>query len=287
MTNNIPIPVLLDPTYGISQPITNQIERIFTEHGKKWRVKLVFRSGDALRHARKAVQSGVEMVVCFGDDQLLLEVIRAVYGSQIPIGYIPDTPDSVFAQYLRFPHNSEQLIEQIGIGNNIREVNVGLVNGNLFMMNIMIGPHETLSEGLKKNPVWNNISLNSMVLQENLLPTRYQIKTQDDTFQFESEFCIISHIFPLAHIHPDMDSLDTLDNMLKGVFFSQTQQTTVIQEPQAIKLDWGQIYAYHWSAQEITVQAEPSQLAWCDGASIGQTPVQAKIGVETVHFITC
>ena len=80
------IPVIINPSSGKPQPILHTINETFRAHNLSWRGHLTYKFGDATQFARQAVADGADMVVVYGGDGTVLEVVNGVMGSDVPEG---------------------------------------------------------------------------------------------------------------------------------------------------------------------------------------------------------
>lgn len=284
----VPIPVILNPAYGSAQPVTSQVDRIFSVHEKKWRINLAHRPGDALRYTLKAVQAGAEMVVCSGDDTLLLEIISGVYGSRVPIGFLPENEDSVIANRLGLPTETSQAIELLFKGGRSKNLTVGLINGSLFLFNLIVGISAEQRAAFADMQFPHGIDFTLKFLQylDKDIQSHYVIGVEGNSIELNAVLGFVGLFSRLGDLHPKLAALDQGEDELGLLFVSRAPQSTLAYDCEIHDPTLGTLFAYHWAASEVSIEAQPSQSVWRDGEASGQTPINVKIAPESVRLIT-
>jgi diacylglycerol kinase family enzyme len=122
---------------GPGGPAAERISAAFTHRGVDAVVKAVAR--ERLAPAiREAVGSRAEAVVVGGGDGTLNAAAAALVGSGKPLGILPLGTLNHFARDLGIPLDLEAAVGTIAAG-QVRDVDVGEVNGRIFLNNSSIG----------------------------------------------------------------------------------------------------------------------------------------------------
>ena len=141
----MPVIVLLNAASGsgAAADAARTIERLFGETGREAQVELV-ESGERLRSlARDAARTHPEAVVAGGGDGTVSTVAAELAGSAIPLGVLPLGTLNHFAKDLGLPLGLEAAVRVI-LGGETRRVDVGEVNGRVFVNNSSIGVYPRL-----------------------------------------------------------------------------------------------------------------------------------------------
>ena len=88
--------------------------------------------------ARQAVAEGCDALVAGGGDGTVNLVASAVAGTAVPLGIIPLGTLNPFSKDLGIPANLDEAVA-IVLAGEVRQVDVGEVNGHLFLNNSSIG----------------------------------------------------------------------------------------------------------------------------------------------------
>ena len=131
--------VLLNDTAGsmASSRVATIRERFEAKH-MPVDVRLVAKGDDIGEAAKRAVIERPKVLVAGGGDGTLNAVAEAVAGTQVVFGVLPLGTLNHFAKDLGIPLDTGAAIDTISSG-HVKEVDVGRVNGRLFLNNSSIG----------------------------------------------------------------------------------------------------------------------------------------------------
>jgi len=94
------------------------------------------RRNHATHLASGAAHEGYDVVVCFGGDGTLNEVINGLAGTDVPLIPIPGGGTNVFARTMGLPKNPIEatsiVLEHLHAGTAPRRINLGRMNGRMF-----------------------------------------------------------------------------------------------------------------------------------------------------------
>jgi diacylglycerol kinase family enzyme len=94
------------------------------------------RRNHATHLARGAAHEGYDVVVCFGGDGTLNEVINGLAGTDVPLVPIPGGGTNVFARTMGLPKDPIEatsiVLEHLHTGTEPRRINLGRMNGRMF-----------------------------------------------------------------------------------------------------------------------------------------------------------
>lgn len=124
-----------------------QIAEILTEAGREHDIVRIGESmslEQATRHAVAAARRSGGIVVGAGGDGTLNAVAQAALSSGCPFGVIPQGTFNYFARTHGIPEDTADAVRAL-LTANVRRVRVGLVNGEVFLVNASLGLYpETL-----------------------------------------------------------------------------------------------------------------------------------------------
>ncbi len=108
-----------------------RVESVVTEH-----------RNHAAELAREAASDGFDMVVAFGGDGTVNEMVNGIVGSDVPLAVLPGGSTNVFCRALGVPNDivaaTEHLLSIDSRGSK-RKVDLGCVNGRYFVFGSGIG----------------------------------------------------------------------------------------------------------------------------------------------------
>jgi diacylglycerol kinase family enzyme len=141
------VALLLNPGSGSAsgEAIPERIVRLFQERGEEAWVVPIGRGGDLGAAARAAVDQGCRVLVAGGGDGTVSAAADAVVGTETPLGVLPLGTLNHFAKDLGIPLEPAEAVE-IVVRGQVREVDVGEVNGRTFLNNSSLGVYPRIVE---------------------------------------------------------------------------------------------------------------------------------------------
>jgi diacylglycerol kinase family enzyme len=143
--NDVPaaITVLLNPAAGGASDgdLSSRLTELFQAAGAPARIVLTGSPADVVEAARSAARSGADAVVAAGGDGTVNRVASALVGlgkTKTALGVLPIGTLNHFAKDLGIPLDLEQAV-QIIAAHRVSPVDVGEVNGRIFVNNSSIG----------------------------------------------------------------------------------------------------------------------------------------------------
>jgi diacylglycerol kinase family enzyme len=135
-----PLVVLINAGAGSDdkEQLARQVEEIFRSRGAAARISLA-RTGEALVElARDALRAQPQAIVAGGGDGTVGAVASALVGTGVALGVLPLGTLNHFAKDLQIPLDLEGAVANV-IGGQTIQVDVGEVNGRIFLNNSSLG----------------------------------------------------------------------------------------------------------------------------------------------------
>lgn len=129
--------------------VRDRIVKILEEHGLRVEVHMFEGGGDLTELAKSAVRSGSFAVVAGGGDGTVNAVASALVDSQCALAILPLGTLNHFAKCLKIPLDVEKAAQTIATG-QIRRVDVGEVNGKVFVNNSSLGLYPRMVRGRER-----------------------------------------------------------------------------------------------------------------------------------------
>lgn len=126
--------------------LRERIAAILQEQGLPVEVQIVQPGMDIRDLAKSAVQKGCSILVAAGGDGTVNAVASAVVDSECALGILPVGTLNHFAKALHIPMDVEQGALTLATG-KLRKVDVGEVNGRIFVNNSSIGLYPSMVKG--------------------------------------------------------------------------------------------------------------------------------------------
>jgi diacylglycerol kinase family enzyme len=139
------VEVILNAGSGASEAseLRRLVSEQFAARGVEARVRLVRGGKQLAAAARGAAEGGAGCVVAAGGDGTINAVASALSGTGKSLGVLPVGTFNYFAKALGLPLDLEGAVSTIAAG-HVAEVDVGEVNGRLFINNASIGLYPSI-----------------------------------------------------------------------------------------------------------------------------------------------
>ena len=135
-----PLPVIVNPRSG-SGSAPGQIEKLFREAGAQADIRLLHGSPNDLAH--DIAREKPPLIVAAGGDGTVSAVASALVDTSIPLAVLPVGTLNHFARDIGVPQDLAAAV-RIALGGKERAVDVGEVNGRIFVNNASIGLYPTI-----------------------------------------------------------------------------------------------------------------------------------------------
>jgi diacylglycerol kinase family enzyme len=183
----IDVAVILNPPSGStdSDTTSERIVELFAAEGRAATVLAAGPGRTLADQARAALEAGCRIAVAAGGDGTVNAVATALLGRDVPLGVLPMGTLNHFAKDLGLPLDLAEAVHVAARG-TVRRVDVGQVNGRVFLNNSSIGVYPKVVELRRR---WESTGLGKWVaaLWASLVVLRrrpfmgVRIRTADET----------------------------------------------------------------------------------------------------------
>lgn len=195
----IDVAVILNPASGSAgrDATPERIVELFAAEGRTATILAAGPGTSIADQARKAVEMGCRLAVAAGGDGTVNAVATAVLGGDTPLGVLPLGTLNHFAKDLGLPLELAEAVRVAAQG-TVRRVDVGQVNGRVFLNNSSIGVYPRVVELRRR---WESTGLGKWVaaLWASLVVLRrrpfmgVRIRTADDTLVRLTPFVFVGN----------------------------------------------------------------------------------------------
>jgi YegS/Rv2252/BmrU family lipid kinase len=286
------IHVVVNPAAGQPAPILHVLNGAFRPAGVMWDVSITQEYGDATRQAREAAESGADIVVAYGGDGTVMEVVNGLIGTNIPLGILPGGTGNVLSIELDIPQSSEEAARLlVGEEREIRRVDVGLCGETYFLLRVAVG-YDAQRINMTTRELRDRFGRFAyFVAGLRAIPEsragRYLVTLDGEQLEVEGFTCLVANAGSMGIKGMSLASDVSISDGLLDIFvvrdfdFQSLTATaaSIIDKP----LDPESFR--HWQASEITISTDPPQPVVGDGESWGETPVKVKILPSALRVI--
>jgi len=279
------IHIIINPASGRIEPILPVINRVMTEHKVDWDVFITKKPKDGMLFAQQAVKEVVDAVAVYGGDGTVMEVIRGMIGSDVPLAILPGGTANVMSVELGIPRNLEEACRLICEDPQIRLVDVGQLNKTHFMLRLGLGfAAEMMKEAdrdIKSRFGRLAYVISSAKAMKKIKEVKYEVKIDGKEYQSRGITCIVANSGSAGFTGLSLDSDIKVDDGLLDVMIVRKATiglfghivATLFRGKRADNFELVQ----HWQGKDIEVTSTPQQVVECDGEILEKMPIRAKI----------
>ena len=83
------VEVIVNPASGKNRPILNTLNDIFRQYDIQWNISITHQEGDGERLAQQALEKNPDLVMVYGGDGTVMEVVNGIGDSDTPLVILP------------------------------------------------------------------------------------------------------------------------------------------------------------------------------------------------------
>jgi YegS/Rv2252/BmrU family lipid kinase len=286
------IHVVINPAAGQPEPILHILNDVFRPAGAKWDVSITREYGDATRQARQAAESGADVVVAYGGDGTVMEVVNGLVGMEVPLGILPGGTGNVLSIELDIPQTSEEaarlLVSEEG---EIRQVDLGQCGESYFLLRVAVG-YDAERINLTTRELRDRFGRFAyFVAGLQAIPesraVRYLVTLDGEQLEVDGFTCLVENAGNMGIKGMSLSSEVNISDGLLDVFVVRDFDFKSLTSAAASIIDspLDPESFRHWQAREITIAADPPQPVVGDGESWGETPIEVTVLPGTVRVV--
>ncbi|MDF1810821.1 MAG: diacylglycerol kinase family lipid kinase [Verrucomicrobiales bacterium] len=127
------VTVIINPAAGKPKPILHLLNEQLADID--WKVEVTRKQGDANEFTRRAVAESSEIILSYGGDGTLMEIVDGVVGTDVPVLILQGGTGNLVASELGIPHQIEAALEIIKTPQvKLVPVDLGVVNDSFHFI---------------------------------------------------------------------------------------------------------------------------------------------------------
>ncbi len=273
------VEVIVNPASGKNRPILNTLNDVFRQYDIEWNISITHQEGDGERLAQQALEKNPDLVMVYGGDGTVMEVVNGIGDSDTPLVILPGGTGNAAAKALHYPQKIEAILHAVGQSKGtIRQIDIGKLNDNYFLSQAATSWSFFAPERHLKDRY--GFAAYGMTMARDLFKMRqtdYRLTIDGKNYECRGLACIVTNINLIGlntkmgpHVHADDGKFDVfvigtdgraIRGMVKGLF-----------RP----INFEQAF-HHWQGREIHVETDSPQPLGADGDLLGQTPFTAEV----------
>ena len=268
---------------GKSKVIAERALERLTSSGRRGRLALTTRRGDARRLAQKAIQNGCRWLIACGGDGTIHEIVNAIAARpHIVLGLIPCGRGNDFARALKIPKDPAQAI-QVLLNGKPFEVDVGRIGDFYFDTIVTCGYDAEVSRRASEAnvPFSGTATYVYTAITTLFSYNTPAVRLEGDFGVYEGEILLAAtgitpHYGGGFKIVPNAVMNDGLFDVC---IIKPVSRLTVLS--MLVKLFWGGHTAHPavsiQRTKSLTIHTDPPTLLYADGEKVGYTPATVEL----------
>lgn len=311
------VQVIINPASGSDEPILNPINDIFAQHDIKWDARVTHAPGDATRLTTEALDAGADLIVSYGGDGTVMEVVNGLVGHNagrsVPLALLPGGTGNGVATELKIPNELRQALQLIVDDPARRKLDVGRCDKRHFIQRAFVGlPDDFMPPRELKNSIgFMAYPMYAMRFLRERAPVRYQLTIDGQEYEEEAILCLVNNVgysnsdrlrdmiernfldvqihqgdevisaekTVLNTINPEDGLFDVLLVTVKPSLLRSLVSLAFRSEDNAL----AQVHVFQ--GRQITIKATPNQEIKLDGEEGGITPSRLELLPQALEVI--
>ena len=286
------VQVIVNPAPSRRIPLLAILNQAFRDAGIYWDISITHGTGDGATLARKAVESGAEVVAVYGGDGTVMEVASGLIGTDVPMLILGGGTGNLVASELRLPTQLERACELIcGDEYTTRYIDAGMVGDRPFLLRIGCGievgvVQEATRELKDQFGKWAYVFAGIKMLQETP-EANYRLTIDgEDPIDVSGVACVVANAGTVGVGRLTLaPSVDVNDGRLDLFILKKANIEGIVQlaskmmgldqirreDTEQAALDASQLVT-HWSVDAVEIESDPKLDIQVDGDVVASTP---------------
>ncbi len=291
--------IIVNPASGADRPVLSILNDVFHPSGVDWEVFVTKQAGDAVQYAQAAVAAGVDAVGVYGGDGTVMEVASALVNTNMPLAIFPGGTANVMSVELGVPSDPAEACAVVTGGRStIRTIDVGQYGDHILLTRLGMGLESNVIENTareqKDRMGWLAYALNTLRELAEPKVSRYRLTLDGEVIETEGLTCVVANSgiitpnsgVPGRGVLSFAPGISVSDGVLDVVVIRSANLGSLLSV--AASMVAGNENAeplLHWTAREVTVEADPPQTVQLDGEILDQTPIHARVIPNALRVI--
>lgn len=298
--------IIINPASGHDEPILNVINDVCHKLEVPWSVHVTQAAGDATEMTRAALEDGADLIVCYGGDGTVMEVINGLVGSDVPLGILPGGTGNAVAIELEIPDTLAAALEMTLTSDARRDLDLGRVGDRYFILRLFtgIGEDQVASREMKDKYGLLAYPISAFQFLREEKDVAYTLVLDGHRVEADGLICYVDNVGSLGGLRP-IDVLepvridymaetgrktykadvDPSDGLLDVILISRSVQQLAAIASYLLNVGEAKQHINYWQVKTVRIEADPPQPAWIDGEPCGETPVDIEVVPAAVSVV--
>lgn len=279
------IHIIINPASGGDEPILNIFNDVLTPYGVEWDVSITKTMGDGERFARAAIDDGVDLVVVYGGDGTVLDVVKGMIGRKTPLAIMHGGTANAMADEVGIPFKLSEAAQLIIDDEAIlRPIDVGKTGRGYFLIRVGTGMVATITKATTRE-LKNRFGIAAYIIGgiqalTNPEYVHYRLEIDGEVVETDGAACLVTNASYVGTMGLRLANDIVVDDGLLDVYILNNDLKTVLGMAGSIaNIDRSRLSLQHWRCKEVKIDCDPVQGLYGDGEPepLGTTPCYATV----------
>lgn len=283
------IHVIINPDSGQEEAVLSTINRIFNKHNTYWTVSVTHTFGDGKRLAQQAIENGADLIVAYGGDGTIVDVVNGVAETDTPLAVLPGGTGNGIAKEFDIPLNLAEATEAI-FTYPIVSIDLGYTPESYYVLRLDIGIIADVVSNTDSNMKgrWGAMAYLMNTANQLTRPRyTYTLELDDGITTIEGIGCIVTNANKIGALNFGFNDYVSIDDGLLDIIV-MTDVGTVIQNVAFNLINLNPNVAlnlHHWQSKSVKISLDEPFTILADGEAIGQTPLCTEVRHNAIKVI--
>ncbi len=281
--------IIVNPAAGQQDLLLSVVNRVFHPLGIQWRVYITEEAGHGHQLARKALRKNADLVIAYGGDGTIMEVINGLVGHDVPLAILQGGTGNAIATEFGVPAQLETALRQIALGlGRVQRMDVGRASFDTghkpryFLLRADAGlSTEVMRDTPAELKARFGVLAYAVTLARKLATapdTTFTLDIDGETHNVTGAACIIANIGSVGALDFDIGPGVRADDGQLNVFVLNTAVPTLLSlaANALTRADFESAFQ-HWPAREVRLSTDQPLPMGLDGDPFAETPFQVKV----------
>jgi YegS/Rv2252/BmrU family lipid kinase len=292
------IHLVINPASGQAEPILHNANQVFYERGIDWDVSVTSKHTTAKNAARQAVEDGVDLVIAYGGDGTVKDVMSGLVNTDVPLGILHGGTGNAMAHKLAVEPTIEKALAMMLDESHLDTIDLGQAqhpgqnddDAGYFMLRAAVGfQHElleTASRDLKDQFGNAAYLIGGLRALSEAKPIRYCVEIDGEMYEADGLVCLIvnSAAVGAPHAFDFAPEVDFRDGLLDVFILNADFESIMSTMGQMVEAKVPPL-PNHWQGRSIKLHMEPKLEVTLDGEPFGKLPLEINVVPQAVKVL--
>lgn len=298
--------VIINPASGKDEPILNVINRVLQQYDTPWKAHVTHAAGDATTLTKTAIDNGADLIICYGGDGTLMEIINGMIDCDVPLAVLPGGTGNSVARGLGLPESLADALEVAVTSRTFRRLDLGRIEDRYFVLRAYTGidQEQVASREMKDKYGLLAYPVSAFQFLRDAPEADYSVRIDGEEIAERATLCYIDNMGSMSGVRPfelfkpprsdQADSseqadramtVEPWDGLLDVFLIGAAGNELVAVTSYLLDIGDAQRHVSYLQGKHIRIEASPPQPVWIDGEIYGETPITIEVAPAVVKIV--